>query len=183
MSSITKTFFVRELVRLRRHIATLERSLATQDDQDSRYDGQRKQLEDAYHTRELLFELTEYAHDPAALLMECRMRYMRVQKQHQRVRAQMNGHGPTGGWWESLGEMQYYAYLVNRLQELIREYTPEEVEQELRSHTRALDLASTSAQLGLLRAMARAEGTYNENAHLVRDFVEAGGNGNGKPFR
>jgi hypothetical protein len=176
MSGFTKTFFVRELARLRRNIATLERELAPIESDDPRYAGQRTQLDNLYHNREQLFELTEYAHDPAALLMACRMAYMRAKRAHQNFANCGSDGQPSPEWWSSLGQMQYIAHLLNDLRQLMAQ-SPQEVHQALRAQVRAKDLSSATEQTSVLRAMAQAEGTSIEHAHLVRDFIDAGGPG------
>lgn len=176
MSGFTKTFFVRELARLRRNIATLERELAPTDPDDPRYAGQRTQLENLYRNREQLFELTEYAHDPAALLMACRMAYMRAERAHENCPGCRNSGTPGPEWWASLGQMQYLAHLLSDLRQLMAQ-SPHEVHQALRAQVRAKDLSSATEQMAVLRAMAQAEGTATEHAHLVRDFIDAGGPG------
>ena len=179
MSGFTKTFFVRELARLRRNIATLDRELALIDPDDPRYEGQRTQLENLYHNREQLFELTEFAHDPAALLMACRMAYMRAEKIHENIPAH-NGDGrPSPEWWASLGQMQYISHLLSDLRQVMSQ-SPHELHEALRAQVRAKDLGATTEQMTVLRAMAQAEGTATQHANLVRDFIEAGEpNGNG----
>ena len=175
MTGFTKTFFVRELARLRRNIATLERELSHIDPDDPRFAGQRTQLDNLYRNREQLFELTEYANDPAALLMACRMTYMRAKKAHEHIR-QLNGMAATPGdeWWASLGTMQYLSHLLSDLRQLMSQ-SPHELHEALHAQVRAKELGSTTEQMSVLRAMAQAEGTATEHAHLVRDFIEAGG--------
>jgi len=176
MSGFTKTFFVRELARLRRNIATLERELANIDPDDPRFAGQRTQLENLYRNREQLFELTEHAYDPAALMMACRMEYMRAQNAHERCPGCDNRGQPGPEWWASLGEMQYLAHLLSDLNQVMHQ-SPHELHEALRAQGRARGFDLETEQMSVLRAMAQAEGTATEHAHLVRDFIEAGGPG------
>jgi hypothetical protein len=173
MSGFTKTFFVRELARLRRNIATLERELAPVDPDDPRFAGQRTQLDNLYRNREQLFELTEYANNPAALLMACRMAYARAEKAHERCPGCDHRGQPGPEWWASLGKMQYLTHLLNDLNQVMHQ-SPHELHEALRAQVRAKDLGAATEQMSVLRAMAQAEGTATEHAHLVRDFIEAG---------
>ncbi len=175
MSNLTKTFFVRELVRLRKNITGLERSLSDGNADDPRYAGQRALLENEYNNRALLFELTEFASDLPALFMECRIQYMKAKAYHDRCsQRRANGAAPCEDWWESLGKMQYLSHLIASLEELKRHYSAQELQTELHAQARGKDFAASTEHLSMLGAMAKAEGVSVEQAHLVRDFIEAG---------
>jgi hypothetical protein len=167
---------VRELVRLRKNITALERSLSDGSADDPRYAGQRELLANEYNNRALLFELTEFASDLPALFMECRIQYMKAKAHHDQCsRRHANGGPPCEDWWESLGKMQYLSHLIASLEELKRHYSSQELQTELHAQTRGMDFTASTEHLSMLGAMARAEGVSVEQAHLVLDFIEAGG--------
>ncbi len=172
--SIAKTFFVREIVRLRRNIADLERGLNGRTPNDPRSAGQRAMIDNEMKCRELLLDLAAEASDLPALQMALRIRYGVIKRAHERACRQQSGAynaASSDDWWDSLGQMQYLCHLSERLSELERAYTPQERQQELRRATRARDLSAAAERAELLHAMTLAEGSATAKAALVRDDV------------
>lgn len=172
--SITKVFFVRELVHLRRITAAIERGLEGHTPDDPRTAGQRAILDIEIKNRMLLLDLTAHAGDPADLLMACRLRYGIARRRHERCRERQpaNGGSPCDDWWETLGQMQYLCHLIHDLEELLHHYTRADVRLEIRKHARVKDFSASVERVSILRAMAQSEGNVAEKAFLIRDYVE-----------
>ncbi len=171
--SIAKAFFVREIVRLRRNIALLERVLNGCAPDDPRCAGQPQMMETEQRCREMLLDLAGHAGDLAMLQSQIRLHYLAAKQQHDRCHQHhpMNAHDPGDEWWSSLGRMQYLCFLQGDLDRLMHRYTAAEVKQEIRRAVRAKDLPRASARAEILRAIARAEGSAVSRAYLVQHDV------------
>ncbi len=181
--SITKAFFVREIVRLRHNIATLGLSLEDYAPDDPNAAGQRQILQNEQKCRELLLDLAEYAADPGTLLARLRIEYMLAQKSHDRYSQShpLNGASPDDGWWDSLGRMQYLRYLIVTFNRMLKEASRADIEEELRRAVAYKDLGASLQRNEILRAIARAEDSAASRASLTRDDAEPGDlNGGGR---
>lgn len=169
--SIIKVFFMREITRLHRNIEALSRGVNGElPELNSQIEGQQQMLQAAYRCRQLLLDLAEEASDLTALQLTLRVRYGAAMRAHDRIRARQNGTpaARSAQWWEALGDMQYYAHLQASLNELLRQYTEEEIQQEIRRAARARDLSSTAEHDEILHAMASAEASAGSKLALVR---------------
>jgi hypothetical protein len=170
---ITRAFFVREVVRLRRNIARIERGLNGYAPNDPRAAGQRQMLHNEMKCRELLLDLADHATGLGDIQSELRIQYMLAKKRHDRTTRQhpINGTGPGDDWWESLGKMQYLTHLIHTLDRLMQDYTPEEIREEILKVGRSRDTAQSAQRKEILHAIARAEGSAADRAHLVRHDI------------
>ncbi len=169
--NILKVFFVREITRLHRNIETLSRGVNGDAPQhNGQTEGQHQMVQAEYRCRQLLLDLAEEATSLTALEMALRVRYGVAMRAHDRIRARQAGTPAVRSdeWWEALGDMQYYAHLQASLNELMRQYTEEELQQEIRQAARARDLSSAAEHAEILRAMASAEASAGSKLSLVR---------------
>lgn len=186
--TITKTFFVREIVRLRHNIASLERGLNGYSPTDPRSTGQRDMLDNEKKCREYLLDLAGQIADLTDLQLTLRIQYGLAKREHERCRERRNGQrvaSQCDDWWQSLGKMQYLCHLSQSLETLMRSYTVDECHAELKRVTASKDLASAALRSELMHAMARAEGSSVDKEYLVRHDVRLphpnGSSPNGKP--
>lgn len=168
--NITQAFFVREIVRLRRSIAVLERGLNGRNPNDPRSAGQRAMLENEYRCREALLDLAEEADDLAGLQMTLRVKYGAAKYKHEHLFGRKNGQKACqcDDWWASLGAMQYYCHLIQSMDTLLREHPPEKVHDEIHKVARSRDVSASARRSELLHAIASAEGSAADKQHLVR---------------
>jgi hypothetical protein len=166
--STTKYFFVRELVRLRRKITKLERALENHVLDDPQTAGQREILENEYNNRKLLMDLTAHASDPAELLMECRMRYMRVERTHMQANVRSASTGTHGqrNWWNTLGQMQYLSHLIHDMEQILNEVSESDLKRAMQVYARHDDISALLDKTSVLHAMAQADSTVTEKAFL-----------------
>lgn len=185
---ITRTFFVREIVRLRHSIASIERGLNSHNSADPRLAGQRAMLDNERRCREVLLDLAAEAADVVNLQMTLRLQYAAAKKAHEQHRYHQPGQAVMGDdWWETLGRMQYLCHLHNSLQALMRDFTQEERQAEIERVTRHKDVASAAERAALFHAIANAEGSASDKEYLVRHDVRryngASPNGDKMPDR
>ncbi len=167
--NLTQTFFVREIVRLRHSIASLERGLNGRDPSDPRLAGQRAMLDNERRCREMLLDLAAETADLLDLKMTLRIQYAAAKKAHEKHRYHQPGQAVMGDdWWESLGRMQYLCHLSNSLETLMRDYTREERQAEIERVTRHKDVARAAERAALFHAIANAEGSASAREYLVR---------------
>ncbi len=178
--SILKAFFVREITRLHRNIEVLSRNInGDSREQNSHMEGQLQMLQREHRCRQLLLDLAAEVSDLSTLEMTLRVRYAAAMRAHDRIRAHQNGKPAAHNdqWWEALGDMQYYAYLSSSLNQLLRQYTEEEIQQEIRRAARARDLSAMAEHDEILHAMAAAEASAGGKATLVRHDPFSGSGG------
>ncbi len=171
--SITKAFFVRELIRLRRNIARLEGSLTRYPPQSERADGQRALLAIEQRNRIILFDLAEHAADPVALDLALRLRYGKARQRHDRAAraSAVDDHHLGDDWWESLGEIQYLAFLQARLKELLQQHGPESIKREIEAAARYKDLGPGLALKEVLHALASSHRAEQGMLSILQDDI------------
>ncbi|MBN2470192.1 MAG: hypothetical protein JXN59_05645 [Anaerolineae bacterium] len=168
--NLTQTFFVREIVRLRHSIASLERGLNDRSSSDPRLAGQRAMLDNERRCREYLLDLAAEMEDLLDLQMTLRIQYAAAKQVHDRCRYNhhQNGSVSCDDWWESLGKMQYLCHLNQSLSALMHDFTREERQEEIRRVTQHKDVGAAAQRAGLFRAIANAEGSASAKEYLVR---------------